>query len=383
MVAATFGQMTTTQDVINKVDGLIAKSEGFDALKSDYKGGASQFGFTSDGKMQFSAPPITMKGIEISGGSGPLGFTDYAFSQLLARFSNSFFGGRNTHTMKREDWQTIQANYPEHFATIMNDVLTKYAQKTRNNGLLMRTYDGDIRAILTSLYGVVDNTAMLHGVRDVLQESMAGLPEMRLVRSEVTPDDMLVQVVWKNVQSPNADANRPGDGFNLGEGGYGAGFSIRNGETGNYGIKVAPMLWRGPCTNSIILQADRSFNARHVGEPVGIIAAVKLATFQMMPLLDSAIKTAFEAEVQKLPSLADVINGFAKEYKWSDKVKDAVLIGTEGRETKMGVVNGVSYAAHHATNGNTDLMVDMSTLAGALLMAPLRTFEYAAQRGHK
>lgn len=382
MVAQAFGQITTAQDVINKVDALIAKSEAFDAKKIDYKGAAPQFHFTDDGKMQYTQAS-QLAGIQVVDTSAPLGFTDEAFSQLLGRFSQSFFGYGKSHTMKREDWQMIQRAYPQQFATIMNDVLSKYAQKTRNNGLLMRTYDENIRAIFTSLYGIVDNTQMLKGVREVLDEAKTGLPEMRLVRSEVTPDDMLVQVVWKNVQSPNAEANRPGDGFNLGEGSYGAGFSVRNGETGRNGISITPMLWRGPCTNSIILKSANTFAMRHVGDSSSIIATIKTATYQMMPIAEAGLKAAFEAEVTRLPSIADVINGFAKEYKWSDKVKDAVLIGTEGRDTKMGVINGVSYAAHKATNDNTDLMVDMSTLAGALLMAPIGVFERAALRGSK
>lgn len=379
MVATAFGQVTTAQDVITKVEGLIAKSEAFDAKKTDYKGGATQFQFTDEGKMQFRQPTQLM-GIEVVDSSNPLGFTDEAFAQLLGRFSAHFFRDGKSHTMKREDWQVIQRHYPQQFATIMNDVLSKYALKTRNSGLLMRTYEENIRAIFTSLYGIVDNTAMLKGVWEVLSEAATDLPEMRLVRSEVTPDDMLLQVVWKNVTSPNAEANRPGDGFNLGEGGYGAGFSVRNGETGRNGISVTPMLWRGPCTNSIILKSNQAFAMRHVGDASGIIATIKTATYQMMPIAEAGLKAAFEAEVMRLPSIADVINGFAKEFKWSDKVKDAVLVGTEGRETKMGVVNGVSYAAHKATNDNTDLMVDMSTLAGSLLMAPLSVFERAANR---
>jgi len=40
----------------------------------------------------------------------------------------------------------------------------------------------------------------------------------------------------------------------------------------------------------------------------------------------------------------------------------------------------VSYAAHAATEGNTDLMVDMSTLAGTLLASRIEVFANAAKR---
>lgn len=378
----TNAAVQTPADALVTVDKMIAKSEEYDLAKRDYKGGSECFSFTDDGKMQFIGVTQQLKGLTITDESAPLGFTDYAFGQLLERMSRPYFGNTQpaTKLMRREDWETMRRNYPVQFASIMNDVLSKYAAKTRNSGLLMRTYDETIRAMFTSLYGIVDNTEMLKAVHSVLSESASELPGLRVVRSEVTPDDMLLQVVWKNVDSPNADANRPGDGFSLGEGSYGAGFLVRNGETGRNGISITPAIWRGPCTNSIFLKTEQAFAMRHVGTSADLLATIKVSTYKMLPMMDKALQMAFEAEVQQLPSIADVINGFAKEYKWSDKVKSSVLLGTEGRHTKMGLVNGVSYAAHAATGGNTDLMVDMSTLAGAMLMQPVSYFEKRAAK---
>jgi len=375
------GAVQTPADALAAVDKMIARSENYDLAKRDYKGDAPNFRFTDAGQMEFNASQ-QLKGLTITDSSQPLGFTDYAFGQLLERMSRSYFGNTQpaSKLMKREDWETMRRNYPQQFAAIMNDVLVKYAAKARNSGLLMRTYDETIRAIFTSLYGVVNNTAMLKAVYNVLAESANELPGLRVVRSEVTPDDMLLQVVWRNVDSPNAEANRPGDGFNLGEGSYGAGFLVRNGETGRNGISITPAIWRGPCTNSIFLKSAEAFTMRHIGMEADLLATIKVSTYKMLPLVDKALQMAFEAEVQQLPSIADVINGFAKEYKWSEKVKSSVLLGTEGRHTKMGLVNGVSYAAHAATGGDTDLMVDMSTLAGSFLMQPVSYFEKRAAK---
>lgn len=376
----TSGAVSTPAEALAAVDKMIASSEKYDLAKRDYKGDAPNFHFTDAGQLQFEASQ-QLKGLTVSDGSAPLGFTDMAFTQLLERMSRSYFGNSQSATkiMRREDWETMRRSYPVQFASIMNDVLVKYASKTRNAGLLMRTYEDTIRAIFTSLYGIVDNTEMLKAVHSVLAESANELPGLRVVRSEVTPDDMMLQVVWKNVVSPNAEANRPGDGFSLGEGNYGTGFLVRNGETGQNGISITPAIWRGPCTNSIFLKTADAFKMRHVGTSADLIATVKVSTYKMLPMMDKALQMAFEAEVQQLPSIADVINGFAKEYKWNDKVKSAVLLGTEGQHTKMGFINGVSYAAHNATGGSTDLMVDMSTLAGSFLLQPIEYLERRAK----
>jgi len=369
-----------TQDAIAGIEKMLKQSQKYDTKKQEYKGEAPDFRFNLAGKMQYNQT-TKLKGLSVVDKSPAMGFTDNAFGQLLGRFSPMYFGADAGNGMKREDWQQMQKQYPKYFSAIMNDLLGKYAKKERNSGLLVRTYEKQIRAVFTSMYGIVNNTDMLTALHEILAESAAGLPETKLMRSEITPDDMLVQVVWKNVMGQNPEANRPGDGFNLGEGNtYGVGVAIRNGETGKNGIKVSPMIWRHSCLNSIIIKDENELNLRHVGNQDARISTVKVGIMQNLPIAQKSLDVIFKAERERLPNLADVINGFAAEYKWSPEVKDAVMLGTEGQTTKMGVVNGISYAAHAATDGNTDLMVDMSTLAGHLLMQPLSRFENAAAR---
>lgn len=369
-----------TQDAIGGIEKMLKQSQKYDTKKQNYKGEAADFRFNLAGKMQFEQT-TKLKGLAVVDKSPAMPFTDNAFGQLLGRFSPSYFGADANNTMKREDWQTMQQKYPKYFAAIMNDLLKQYGAKTRNNSLLVRAYEKQIRAVFTSLYDIVDNTDMLSALLEILQESAEGLPEMKLVRSEVTPDNLLVQVVWKNVMGENPEENRPSRGFGKGESNtYGVGVAIRNGETGQNGIKCSPMIWRTSCTNSIIIKDESELNLRHVGNHDALISTMKVGIMQNLPIAQKSLDAIFKAEKERLPNLADVINGFAAEYKWSPEVKDAVMLGTEGRTTKMGVINGISYAAHAASDGNTDLMVDMSTLAGHLLMQPVSRFENAAAR---
>lgn len=367
-----------TSETMQGLDKLIAQSVKFDAKKMDYPGSASDFKFTNAGKIQRQGI-VMLKGFD-NAKSPAMGFTDNAMGQWLNRISETFFGAGDKTGMDRKDWATMQTRFPKHFAGIMNDLLAQYGENPKNRGLMLRSYDKQVRAVFTDLYGIVNNTDMLKCLVEILRPEVDNLPEMRMVRSSVSPDDMLVQVVWKNVKGRNEDMNRPGDGMSLGQHNtYGVGAAIRNGETGNTGIKVTPMIWRSECTNTIFVADDRAINLRHVGHHHAILAKIKMGMIDCLPLAEQALAKIYEAEYVNLPNIADVIRGFAIQNKWDDELTDKVMLGTEGKATKMGVINGITYAGHASENTNTDLQVDMSTLGGHLLNQPISVFNRAAE----
>lgn len=363
-----------TQDTVKGIEKLLAESRKFDAKKTNHEGAASDFKITNAGKMQYRNV-TKLKGVEVVDASKPLGFTDNGMSQYLARLSKTYFNDGSSKTMRREDWTTMRERFPKHFAAIMNDVMGQHS-KGDNRNLLVRTYAGNVRAVFTDLYGMVDNTDMLEALHTTLSAAADKLPEMRLVRSNVTPDDLLVQVIWKNPTHTDPNTGKKDNN-------YGVGVAIRNGETGGSGVKVLPMVWRHSCTNSIFVEDDRALNLRHVGQRNALMATIRVAMTQMLPIAADALEKIYAAELEALPDLADVINGFAAEYKWTDEVTDAVKLGTEGKATKMGVINGITYAAHAVDPKNMDLMVDLSTLGGHLLNQHIRVFEAAGKRGAK
>ena len=81
-------------------------------------------------------------------------------------------------------------------------------------------------------------------------------------------------------------------------------------------------------------------------------------------------KQVLQAEEERLPNIADFISGLADAHRWNDHVRDTILLGTEGEQTRMGVVNGLSFAAHSAENVNDDLRQMLELLSGKLLMQP-------------
>ena len=81
-------------------------------------------------------------------------------------------------------------------------------------------------------------------------------------------------------------------------------------------------------------------------------------------------KQVLQAEEERLPSITEFINGLAEENSWNDHVRDTILLGTEGEQTRMGVVNGLSFAAHSAENVNDDVRQMLELLSGKVLMQP-------------
>lgn len=376
--------MAIVQDAMKGLQAMLKSSEAHDKNKVDYTTSAANLEFNKHGDMVVNMIEQTVFGASQTK-SKPMGFTQHGLSQLLARFSPQYFTDGSSKTMPREVFQVMREKFPKEFASIMNDLSDAYAKNTRGGGeVLVRSYkDGrnaNARAFLSDRYGIVDNTALLQGLTTILKDEAASLPDMRLVRSTITPDELDVQVVWQNVKGQNPDHNRPQDGGRMGklDNTFGLGVAITNGEIGNRGISVCPIIWRFSCTNSIRIQTDQAINLRHIGNPEAMMAKIKVGMIDCLPLASESLNRVFEAERKQLPSIASVLRGFAQEYKWDTAFTDAAMIGTEGKSTVMAVVNGISYAAHAAT-ANLSQQIEASELAGRMLVAPDSLFARAAQ----
>lgn len=363
---------------------LIGESEQYDKFKHDHTVSASALRWANSGKMTLIEAEDTLFGKHSKKLIG-LNFTDHAFSQLLGRFSPQFFGEGTNRNMRREDWRVLEERWPKAFASVMNDLANLYSDRnaSRTSGVLIRAFKHEVRGFLSDKYGIVDNTVLLKSLREILEPEAANLPDMRLVRSVVTADELNVQVVWRNVKGQHPEVNRPGDGFGMGAANtYGIGCAITNGEIGNRGIAVAPIIWRHACTNSIRIQTDQAINLRHIGNPLALMAKVRIGMVDALPFAANALERVYAAEIKQLPSVAAVLRGFAQEYGWDDAFTDAALIGTEGQSTVMAVVNGISYAAHAATK-TLDAQIEGAELAGRILVAPDSLFARAAELGRE
>lgn len=363
--------------LLDGIDKMIAASEGYDADKRDFKETANLQQFRADTGLihliQTEQTPFGLSPVS----EMDAGFTDHAFGQFLNSVSPSYFKGSGK-TMRRDDWAKMQSDFPQHFAPIMNELLDRYSDRklqrqfrNRDAGaLLFRTYKSNVRAVASSGYAALNNTELLKMVVDILKPELAAMPDIRRVRSHVSPDDMTLQIGFRSITKQEAGMESEDKAP------YRTGFVLTNDEVGRGSMRLASAIWRGPCTNSIVIDNAGAINLKHFGSVPAMMTMIKSHMIQMLKLSGQHIEALFQAEYDKLPDMASVLAGMAKEYKWSQSFRDAVNVGTEGQHNRAGVINGISYAAHAATESNEDYL-KAASLAGAILVSPDSIFAKA------
>ncbi len=118
---------------------------------------------------------------------------------------------------------------------------------------MLRTLDGQVRAVLSDRYRRLDNYDLAESVLPILQQ----LPELRFESVELTDTRMYLKCVTPRLSYEMA----PGDVVQ-------AGVVISNSEVGQGTLSVQPLLFRLVCLNGLIA-ADRSLRKTHVGRALG------------------------------------------------------------------------------------------------------------------
>jgi hypothetical protein len=114
---------------------------------------------------------------------------------------------------------------------------------------MLRTLDGQVRAVLSDRYRRLDNFDLAESVLPILQQ----LPEVRFESVELTETKMYLKCITPRLKYEMA----PGDVVQ-------AGVVISNSEVGQGTLSVQPLLFRLVCSNGLIA-ADRSLRKTHVG----------------------------------------------------------------------------------------------------------------------
>lgn len=361
---------------LRELDKLITDSSKFDKKKADLEGKPTALTVNANGKWSHMKPADLFG---VPGGFervANLSIEPHALGQLLGRLSSVYFGKGSSTMMDRQDWETMLAKYPKQFAPIINDLLTQVESK----GLLIRTEAKAIRAVLTDKYGIVDNTQVLNAVREILVATGDAMPDLTVVKSTVNRDRLDMRIVFKNPKITNPELipqgeTRRGD---IGNRPYGFGVYVGNEETGRGGLSVKALAQRHGCTNSIIIESKENIQLRHLGETQVLLGRLQQSFADILPIGADILNRIYAVTNKALPNLTDVLSGLSKQYGWDDDAQNQILIGTEGQETVMGLVNGVSYAAS-LLKDSTD-QVEMEMQAGSILTAPDSLFARAAQQ---
>ena len=312
------------------IDTLLERSQRYDAAKEDYTIDTDDIAYLVD---ENACKVVFPGGLFGSVGHVP---SDHALAQICQK-------------LKVPPTRYMRHCPPELRATNLN-----YWQRSMgNNRWFIRTYGGTVRGVLSDQYVPLDNSEILETVAAIFKGDH--ITHYRLIRPHVSADSMWVRIVLRD---------------NVGDN-YGIGIVIGNDEIGRGSCKVLPFVQRHSCTNSTVWQAG-GYEQRHVGRRAREAMRVQMKSAILDGLRASATmyKQVLQAEEERLPNITDFINELAEGNSWNDHVRDTILLGTEGEQTRMGVVNGLSFAAHSAENVNNDMRQMLELLSGKLLMQP-------------
>lgn len=303
---------------MNTLSDLYQQTLEHDLQKDDFCPKVKEVSFDDSGRLVVPTPF----------GAASLPMTDHAL--------------RQTCGMLKEPPYTYMKNCSLGLmASNLNYWQEKLAKRSPHERWFVRSYKSQARAVLSQKYTRVNGSEVLKAMIDVI-----GTTPHKLVRPYIDPDYIHVKITVADTDN------------------YAIGCYVCNGETGNYQMKVAPFIQRHSCTNSIIYQ-DGGWEHKHIYISSGeVFAFVKGRVGAALKLSAEMIDAVVRAEAETIPDIGDVVADLCKKHRLSPAVQSAVLIGTEGAHSLMGLINGFSYAAHQVEM-NPDDRIGLESLAGS------------------
>jgi hypothetical protein len=217
---------------------------------------------------------------------------------------------------------------------------------------MLRTLDGQVRAVLSDRYRRLDNFDLAESVLPILQQ----LPEVRFESVELTETKMYLKCITPRLKYEMA----PGDVVQ-------AGVVISNSEVGQGTLSVQPLLFRLVCSNGLIA-ADRSLRKTHVGRALGgederiqvyqddtLRADDKAFFLKVRDVVQAAVSEAtFRQTAQKMQKTLNIplvgdpvktVEVLAQRYTLNDTERAGVLrhLIAEGQLSGYGLVNAVTH----------------------------------------
>ena len=333
------------------LEKLIEQSLRTDESKADYTAMARNFVW--DEKARIVPPQIL--GLQ----SVPLTMTTHALDQIRAKLGPAVFGKGANKQLPKDFFEAIP---PELLAYNLNDIV----QGANGNEWKVRATGTSARAVLAGDYpgganqeGHYENTQYLTALDGLLEDQAPRLPDLRIdnVRSYVSADLMRVNAIWRDDPRGNG-------------GGYGIGGLIGNSEIGTGTLFVWPAVKRSSCDNSLVVDDDklgvRIFHY-HGMSLKAMMMEFKKAIGMIIGAGAEILNRILEAEEEELPDFDDVLNGLAEKHGWPIELRMNVAQGTENQHTRMGLVNGVTWAAK--TFKDPEERLEYEILGGRLLMA--------------
>lgn len=181
---------------------------------------------------------------------------------------------------------------------------------------MLRTLDGQARAVLSDRYRRLDNYDLANAVIPILQQ----LPQMRFESVELTATRMYLKVVIP----PQAYTVSPGDILQ-------AGLVVTNSEVGHGTLSVQRLLYRVLCSNGLIVP-DSALRKTHIGRALGSEDdAIQVYREETLRADDQAFFLKVRDVVQAMVSE----QGFVDAARAMQKTRDIRLTGDPVRSVEV------------------------------------------------
>lgn len=149
----------------------------------------------------------------------------------------------------RRYYDRMLTEYPE----LLEENVNGWLGRRPGDSRMIRTLDGDVRAVLSQRYRRIDNF-------DVASAALPVIAEMNgaeVVSTELTDTRMYIKVVTPKLQAEV----KKGDIVQ-------AGLILSNSEVGLGSVNVSPLIYRLVCTNGMVANDASRIQKRHVGRLV-------------------------------------------------------------------------------------------------------------------
>ena len=258
--------------------------------------------------------------------------------------------------------------------------------QSENERRMIRTLDGNVRAVLSERYRRLDNFDLAEHVLPILQK----LPDAKFESVELTDTRMYLKVVTPRVTYEIA----PGDVVQ-------AGVVITNSEVGQGTLAVQPLVFRLVCRNGLIA-TDSALRKTHVGrimqsaeESVVVFrddtlrADDKAFFLKVRDVVEAAVsETTFRIIAQKMQkTLAIELSGdpvktvevLANRYVLNEAERSGVLrhLIAEGDLSGYGLVNAVT--GYSQDIADYDRATEFEALGGKLIELPAKEWKLLAE----
>lgn len=349
--------------ITNIITPFVDHNAAFDNDKTDYRAAPREFQFDENCRL---VVPSSQSGHGLfSSGVAPLKMSEWAYSQLFQRMGTTVYGRGSQRSLPGEYLLGI----PDHIrAEALNWHLQEKQVNQANGKYLVRAYRDQARAVLSNRFVVIDNKLLLEGLESAIDylNIRGNGGDWRIIRAYHDENGVLMRLLRRDT-GPN--------------GNYGIGAMVRNSEVGRANVEVLPFIQRHSCENSTIIDDEAAFTSQHRGDQGYIRDRLVSALQQAFKLSTEWFEKFMEAETEFIDGFDDVLKGMAAKYNWSDTVKTKVALGTENSQTRAGLVNGITYAAHTAF-ADPEEQLAMEKLGGAVLAGPDSLFVQARKMAY-